>query len=397
MIQGEERVILKRETFIFPFCAGEKVMNALVDTGSSECLVRKDMIDSSDIKPTQFATATIFDGTEVDILGCVDVAITNDGKTVEVYVVAELPYPWILGANWIRMSGAVSFPIPIETVNVSGIGPVDALIDSGCEGGCLIRRDILTDSMMSKFEPMAATATLSNKNKLEISGRINLEVNFLGKTVEISFWVVSELFQPIVLGAKWIRKSGAILQSDGKRLRVTLGGRKEEKAVLYLQGRQDYCSSPRISVDVDDINEASALVDTGCSSSTIHRDLLSDIQKSEIIPTSAEGTLTDGKKFGIEGLVSLNVKYEGIVTRIENVHVVSGENTNPIILGMDWIHQTRVALKSDGLDIIVSQPGSPKMKKNGLIHWLPRQLWNSARNFGFGKKKTSKKANQKPK
>ena len=241
MIQGEKKIIPKRETYLISMSVGES-MYALVDPGSGESFIRKDLlIDSVILKPTKFATATLFDGTEVDILGCVDVPITNQGKTVEMrcYVVSKLPYPLILGANWIRRIGAVPTPVPIETVNVSGIGPVDALIDSGCEGGCLIRRDLLTDSMMSKFEPMAATATLSNKSKLEISGCITLKVIFLGETVETTFFVATELSSPMILGATWIRMSGAILQSDGKRLRVTLGGRKEKKAVLYLQGRQN--------------------------------------------------------------------------------------------------------------------------------------------------------------
>ena len=401
MIQGEERVIPKRETYLLPMRVGGRAMNALVDPGSEECLVRKDLLkDSCDIRPAEFPAATLFDGTEVDILGCVDVPITNQDKRVEMrcYVVAELAYPLILGANWIRSSGVVLIQhVSIETVNVCGIGPVDALIDSGCESGCLIRRDLLTDSIMSKFEPKASMVTLFGGSKMRILGRINLEVCFLGKTVETPFLVAAELSNPIILGANWIRKSGVILQSDGKRLRVTLGGRKEEKAVLFLQGRQNYCSSPRISVDVDDIGEVNALVDTGATCSFIRRDLLSDIQKSEIIPHSAEATIGDGKQVKIEGLVSLNVTFQGIATRIENVFVVSGEKTTPFILGMDWIHQTRAVLQSDGLDIIVSQPGSPKMKKNGLIHWLPRQLWNSARDLVSGKKKTSKKANQKPK
>ena len=106
--------------------------------------------------------------------------------------------------------------------------------------------------------------------------------------------------------------------------------------------------------------------------------------------------LPNGKKVRIEGLVSLNIKYQEIVTRVENVHIISN-CIDPLILGMDWIHKTHAVLQSDGSDIIVSQPGSPKMKKNGLIHWLPRQLWNSARDLVLGKKKTSKKTNQKPK
>jgi len=255
--------------------------------------------------------------------------------------------------------------------------------------------------MMSKFVPTKAsvvTDKLLDGSEMEISGRINLEVYFQGKTVEIPFWVSAELSKPMFLGANWIRKSGVILKSDGKRLRVTLGGRKEEKAVLFLQGRLNYCSSPRISVDVDGIaGEVSAMADTGCGSSFIRRDLLTDLQMLGATQTSSTLiNLPNGKKVRIEGLVSLNIKYQGIVTRVENVHIISN-CIDPLILGMDWINKTRATIQSDGLDIIVSQSDPPKMKKNGFIHWLPRQLWNSARDLIFGKKKTSKKGNQKPK
>jgi len=369
MIQGEEPVNPERETFIILMRVDEKGMYALVDPSSGECLIRKDLLkDSVILKPTKFATTKLFDGTEVNLLGYINVPVIFEGervykgkkthkrKSVKIrfYVVAELSYPLILGANWIRRSGAVLINhSPIETVNVNGIGPLGALIDSG-GAGCLIRRDLLTDSMMSKFVPKASYIKLFDGSNMGILGRINLEVCFLGKTVEIPFWVSAELSKPIILGTNWIRKSGAILQSDGKRLRVTLGGRKEEKAVLFLQGRLNDCSSPRISVDVDEIGEVSALVDTGATPSCIRRDLLSDIQKSEIIPTSAEATISNGKKVKIEGLVSLNVTFQGIATRIEDVHVVSGENS-PFILGMGWINKTRATIQSDGLDIIVSQ------------------------------------------
>lgn len=94
---------------------------------------------------------------------------------------------------------------------------------------------------------------------------------------------------------------------------------------------------------MDEISEASALVDTDANGSCIPRGLLTDIQKSEIISICKTATIMNGKEVGIEGLVSLNVAYQGIATRIE-FDVVSGDHIR-LILGMNWNHQIRAALR----------------------------------------------------
>jgi len=125
-------------------------------------------------------------------------------------------------ANQNRKSG------PIITAEVSGIGLVDAVVESGSTA-CLIARDLLKDSIKSKLKPITyATATLSDGSKMDLLGRVNLIITYLGKTVELPFYVVSEPLFLMILGTTWIRKSGAILQSDGGKLRVTLGGKKEK-------------------------------------------------------------------------------------------------------------------------------------------------------------------------
>jgi len=156
----------------------------------------------------------------------------------------------------------------------------------------------------------------------------------------------------LVLGTTWIWKSGAILQSDGRRIGVTLGGKEETKGC-----RTDMCPKPFVSVDVDGIGRLKALVDTGYSKSSIGRVLLTDMQMSKGIPTSNIRVLANGTQIKELGFVSLNITFQGITTCIENVAVASRLNYE-LILGMDWIDQTRVVIQSDGLEIIVSQPDS---------------------------------------
>jgi len=246
----------------------------------------------------------------------------------------------------------------INSVKVDGIDePVDALIDSGCDA-CVIKRDVLPDSIKSKIEPwtsssnLPSSATLSDGSPMKILGRVNLRVSCLGKTVELPFYVVAELDLPMTLGTTWIRKSRAILQSDGSKLGVTFGGKKEKKGC-----RTDVCPSPYVSVKVNGIEKAiSTLVDTGATGSYIKREIVTEPMKSKAIPAHIYSTIASGTKIEeMTGLVSLNITFQGIATCIENVHIASKVD-DQLVLGMDWIHQTRAVIQSDGSNIIVSQP-----------------------------------------
>ncbi len=242
---------------------------------------------------------------------------------------------------------------------VDEIGPVDALIDTGATA-CIVRKDVLTsDSIKSKIEPLSDfKATLFDGiSKMDILGYVFLCVSYLGEKVEIPFFVVAEPCElPMILGTTWIRKSRAILQSDGTKLAVTFGGKKEKtEAVLSLFS----CSSPYVSVDVvDGMDKVRALVDSGSKLSFIRSDILTEPQKAMAIPTSDRATMANNAEIkGVQEIISLNITFGGIITCLENVHIISNMD-DKLVLGMDWIDKTHAVIQSDGSEIIVSLPDS---------------------------------------
>jgi len=243
---------------------------------------------------------------------------------------------------------------PKYTIKVDGIGLVnDVLIDSGSTV-CLIREDMLTDSigLTDKIKKTTTFATLIDGSIMNFLGSVDLCVTYLDQKVEMPFLVSSkESNSRMILGANWIVKSRAILQSDGTELRVTFGGKKQKK---FLIG---YKPKPLVSVKVDGIDGLvkDALVDTGATGSSIRRDLLTKELESAIIPTDHTTTKADGKKINVEGYVSLNITHDKMTTCIKNVRVKSNM-LNPLNLGMDWIHKTRVVIQSDGYKLTASQP-----------------------------------------
>ena len=243
---------------------------------------------------------------------------------------------------------------PKYTIKVDGIGLVnDVLIDSG-RTVCLIREDVLKDSigLIDKIKKTTTFATLIDGSIMNFLGSVDLCVTYLDQKVEMPFLVSSkESNSRMILGANWIMKSRAILQSDGTELRVSFGGGKRKK---FLIG---YKPKPLVSVKVDGIDGLvkDALVDTGATGSSIRRDLLTKELESAIIPTDHTTTKADGKKIKVEGYVSLNITHDKITTCIENVRVKSNM-LNPLNLGMDWIHKTRVVIQSDGSKLTASQP-----------------------------------------
>ncbi len=261
-------------------------------------------------------------------------------------------------------------PTFLFKMDVEGIGPVKALIDSGADR-CLIRRDLFTPIMSNKIKPLKSTVSLFDQSKLDIEGCIRLNVSYLGsKVVEIPFMVVADLADPMVIGANWIRKSRAVLQSDGERLKVNFSGRKENEDCKTI------CSDAIVTVDVDGIDGlVRAMVDTGASKSTIRKDLLKDLHMSKAITVFETATMINGATVTKLGLVSLNIKYQDINTEMETVSFA--ENMyHPLILGMDWIHKTRVVIQSDGSNLIVSQQGllpQPKKRSKRIIAWLVKK------------------------
>ena len=257
----------------------------------------------------------------------------------------------------------------IGKVEVSGIGPVDALIDSGSDT-CFVEENVLIDSIKSKIEPSNDTVAIFDGSYEKTLGYVYLRVSYLGKTVELPFVVQNSADDtddctPMVLGTTWIRRSGAILQSDGVKLGVTLGGTKENERCSAVQ-----YNIPYVPVNVEGIRRVKALVDTGAPGCYIRRDLLTTLKKSKISVLN-KTQLEKGE------CVSLNITFQGITTHIENVNVES-KMANKLVLGMNWIHQTRAVIRSDGSKIIVFQPGLVHKPKgcNSLIAYLSKQ-WNS--------------------
>ena len=234
----------------------------------------------------------------------------------------------------------------MHTVEVEGIGPVNTLIDSGY-GACLISLDLLTDSMKAYVEPIAAGN----------AGRANLHVSYLGKTVELPFLVVNKMNFPMLLGSNWICKSRATLQSDGAHLKVSFK-RKWYSELLAIKEADKKCLPAEVVVELEGIGWVRALVTTAISQSAIRRDQLTDLLLSQVIPTSDKTVNRTGRKLKVDGhLVSLNVRYKGMETCIENFRVASEmDPPSVLILGMDWINQTRVKIQSEVSKIKVSKP-----------------------------------------
>ena len=82
----------------------------------------------------------------------------------------------------------------------------------------------------------------------------------------------------MIRGANWIRKSRAILQSDGAELEVTLGGKEEVN-----EERRIDCPQPRILVNVAGIDRlVNEMVETGAKYSAIRKEL---VRKESEVPT----------------------------------------------------------------------------------------------------------------
>jgi len=113
-----------------------------------------------------------------------------------------------------------------------------------------------------------------------------------------------------------------------------------------------------------------AQVDSGCPTSCIRRDQLTELQKSKATSTSGTSYLANGTKTEELGHIRLNITFQG-KTICLNVDVAS-ESDEKLRLGLDWIDQTRAVIQSDGSNIIVSLP----KKSNRLITYLSKQ-WNS--------------------
>lgn len=276
----------------------------------------------------------------------------------------------------------------LHAVEVRGIGHVAALIDSG-SNTCVIRRNVLTDSIISKIIRKTSTAILSDGSQMDIVGYVNLYVSYLGKSVKMKFCIVNDFRVPLVLGATWIRRSCAILHSDGVKIGVTFDGMEENKLTKWFTKT---CPPPLVSVDLDGIGVVSAMVDTGTLFSVIRKDQLTELQLSNAIRKTISKDNADKpviKRHGL-GLIDLKVPYQGMTTCIENVEVESSL-CDPFILGLDWIHKSRVIIQSDGSKIIVQQPGSQPKKKNSepIINRLSKH-WKSSLDFILRRKMSTR-------
>lgn len=231
--------------------------------------------------------------------------------------------------------GTTLFKMDVEGI----VGKLTTLVDSGCNR-CVIRRDVLPDEIASKIITVKAKGKAVDGTEIQIIGSVKLSIGCLGNSVVMDFFVAKELVVPVILGINWIRESGANLQSDGLSLQVDFSRKKKKngcsKDCLYCDAY--------VLVNVNGIGMVKALVDTGSATSSIRRDLLKDYQMSRVIQIPDKILLKpNGKKLDRIGNVSLNVTYQETETLIENVNVVSNMDI-PLVLGMDWIHKTRVLL-----------------------------------------------------
>jgi len=179
-----------------------------------------------------------------------------------------------------------------------------------------------------------------------VIGWVELLVTCLEKTVRMPFMVVPVCSScSIFLGANWIRRSRAVLKSDGNGLRVTFDGKKEKKE--YRTSHR--CSPPCVKVYVDEIGVVSAIVDTSSSKSTVREDWLTHNQMLEaIVPHYIMTNIANGTNSKKLGLVSLNITplqdQHKITTCIETVEVALNLSQT-LILGMDWIYKTGTTIQ----------------------------------------------------
>ena len=234
---------------------------------------------------------------------------------------------------------------------MEGIGEIEALIDTG--GVCLIQKDFLSQSILSKTTNSSSSCSscyLINGTKVENNlGCVNLAVTILGSTVSVPFYITDQVVGNfIVLGVSWMLKMGIVLESDGSRFWLSLGGKKNE-----MESKEPPC--PISPVTLGGIGLVKTIVDTGAGFSAIRADTLTDNVISSMIPTSITVLASNGSVANVLGCVSLYVTYLGTTSLLENVCVLS-EMPVPFILGVGWIHETRVVIYSDGSNIVVHQP-----------------------------------------
>ncbi len=145
-------------------------------------------------------------------------------------------------------------------------------------------------------------------------------------------------------------------RDDGTELKVSLS-EKRKKWYSKLFSKDDdninYLAT-KVSVEVDGTGSVRARISTNRLHSVIRRDQLTDLQLSNLIPTSD----ATRKRSKVEGHVSLDVTYAGMTIRQENVRVVSESDypADELILGMNWINKSRVLIQSKGSKIIVLPP-----------------------------------------
>lgn len=231
------------------------------------------------------------------------------------------------------------------------IGVVDGLIDSG-SNVCAIKRNLLSESQKSRIVPADKTvAVLLDGTKMEILGHVNLNiVDHLGKSMEMQFCVVDDLFVPCILGANWIRKSRAVLQCNSESLTVYYGGVAEEP------GCGIECPQPRVSVIVDGIGLLVGMVDTGCKKSKVRKNLLTGHLVKALSPNGHKTIIANGRIIEMQESVSLKVEFErGISICLESVDVLDNMDYQ-IIFGMDWINASRVIIHSNGREMLASPP-----------------------------------------
>lgn len=90
-------------------------------------------------------------------------------------------------SNKSSLAGLV-FNKPFFFVDVEGIGEIEALIDTA--GVCLIQKDLLSKSILSKTSKSSSSCYLINGSEVENNlGYINLVVTILGLTVSVPFYI----------------------------------------------------------------------------------------------------------------------------------------------------------------------------------------------------------------
>lgn len=125
-------------------------------------------------------------------------------------------------------------------------------------------------------------------------------------------------------------------------------------------------NNPIFPVEVVEIGEIEALIDTGAEGSFIRKDSLPDLIRQTTVfkPTKGKVELMDGSEEDTLGCITLDITHLKRTVRVPSITVVEDITDHQLILGIDCINMMSLVIKSDGEKFCTSLG---EEKKNGQL------------------------------